>query len=135
MSAKLPDDSLELRAGRRAHGRLRVRFPAKLVSIHGTQQVEVQNLSQAGLKLGWNKALPAGVDVMVSWGDFELYGRVIWTRDDSAGIALDQALGEAVLLSMRESEAPPPPPAPPANEDALFALRNYRRTGGRYWWN
>ena len=105
--AQDPDDNSERQIGRRAHGRLRVYLPAQMTSIYGCQHVQLQNLSQGGLKLRWNAPVRTGSAVVIAWTDYELFGNVIWADDRCGGVSLELPLPEALVVAMRARESGP----------------------------
>lgn len=116
--------------GRRMHSRLRVSLPARVVSIHGDQRIQVENISQTGMKLRWKQQVRPHSDVVLSFAGIELFGKVVWATNENAGISLDQPLPVATILALRDEANAPP--VERRRDDTMWALQNWRRTGGRY---
>jgi len=122
------DDASKPELGRRRFSRLRVCIPARLVSIYGTQIVQVTNVGAAGVMVAWSERVRAGSEARLIGGNFELFGHVVWSEDQLGGVAADRPLSDALILSMRAVE----PEAVKHDDNPMWALRNFRRTGGRY---
>lgn len=130
-----PDDQAEdipeRRIGRRTHSRLRVFLPARLISVFGTQQVLIQNLSQGGVKLRWTEPVRVGGDVVLVWAHHELFGKVIWAEAHYGGVVLDEPLSEVLILSMRARDEAHGPQQ--GGDASSWYLENLRYNEGRRW--
>ena len=125
------EDIPERQVGRRTHSRLRVFQPARLISVFGTQQVQIHNLSRNGVKLLWTEPVRVGGDVMMAWAHHELYGKVIWSQPQYGGVLLDQPLSEALILSMRAADDAQH--RDEGDRAASWYLENLRYHEGRRW--
>ena len=98
--------------GRRRYGRLRLRLRAKLITIHGTTNGILVDLSLTGARVRVAKAVPGSGDAMLQWGGqggegHEAFGMIVWVHDGECGVLFDEPLPEAILLGMRDAAACP----------------------------
>ena len=96
-------------AGRRRHSRLRVHLPARLITLEGTLPVTLLDLSFRGGKVVLGMVvLRRGASAVLSWGSFEAFCTVAWTRGQSCGLDFDTPLNPQVLIATRDlSDATP----------------------------
>lgn len=103
--------------GRRRYGRLRLRLRAKLITIHGTTNGMLVDLSVTGARVRLANAVPGNGDAMLQWvghgGEghggkgHEAFGMIVWVHDGECGVLFDEPLPEAILLRMRDAGACP----------------------------
>ena len=93
----------DVSAGRRRHSRLRVHIPARLITLDGTLQATLLDLSFRGAKvvLG-SAALRCGASAVLTWGSFEAFGTIVWTRDQSCGLDFETPLKPQILIATRD---------------------------------
>lgn len=97
MSAALPTGHQP----RRAHARLRLGIPARLVSLDGQQWVTLVDLSQSGAKL--LLASPDKVSGgLLRWLEFEAFGDPAWQRGDQLALRFDEPIDPAWLIETRQ---------------------------------
>ena len=101
MSAQ-PSRPGQSRAGRRRHSRLRVCLPAKLVTLGGTLQATLLDLSFRGAKIEIGGLVAPGGDAVLSWGRFEAFCRIAWCHGDRCGLDFDEPLKGDVLIATRD---------------------------------
>ena len=90
-------------AGRRRHSRLRANLPAKLITLDGTFQATLLDLSFRGAKVVLGGAsLWRGATAVLSWGKFETFCTIAWTRNQSCGLDFDEPLKPQVLIATRD---------------------------------
>ena len=90
-------------AGRRRHSRLRVHLPARLITLEGTLQATLLDLSFRGGKVVLGTAiLRRGASAVLTWGSFEAYCTVAWTRGQSCGLDFEVPLKPQVLIATRD---------------------------------
>lgn len=89
-----------LTIGRRKHSRLRLRVPATFTSLHGFQQVVLDDLSQTGAQITFpnNSAFSRG---LLKWLEFEVLAHWAWQEGSSCGLRFDEPIGEAWVLETR----------------------------------
>ena len=123
------EEASEPQIGRRSHARLRLYLPAQMVTIHGRQHIQLQNLSRGGLKVRWSEPARPGSWVVIVWRHHELFGSVVWSQPQCGGVQLEVPLPEALILAMRAHETTA---APNRNEaSAAWYLENLRYHKGR----
>ena len=98
--------------GRRRYGRLRLRLRAKLITIHGTANGMLVDLSLTGARVRLANTVPRSGDAMLQWGGqggegHEAFGMIVWVDDCECGVLFDEPLPEAILLGMRDAAACP----------------------------
>ena len=91
--------------GRRRYGRLRLRLRAKLITIHGTTNGLLVDLSLTGARVRLANGEPRRGDAMLQWEGHEAFGTIVWVRDGECGVLFDEPLPEATLLGMRDAVA------------------------------
>lgn len=97
------------RTGRRRHSRLRVCLPAKLVTLGGTHQATLLDLSFRGAKIATGGFVAPGGDAVLSWGAFEAFCRIAWCHGELCGLDFDEPLHGDVLIATRDlADATPP---------------------------
>ena len=90
-------------SGRRRHSRLRVHLPAKLITLGGTIQVVLLNLSFSGAKVLLGKgAVQRGSSAVLNWGNFEAFCTVAWSEGGHCGLDFDEPLAPQVLIATRD---------------------------------
>ena len=90
-------------AGRRRHSRLRVHLPARLITLDGTLHVTLLDLSFRGAKLVIGPStLRRGDNGVLTWGSFEAFCAVAWTRSQSCGLDFDAPLKPDILIATRD---------------------------------
>lgn len=105
-----PDPLQPVAVGKRAQGRLRVRLPAKLITLHGEYRLALIDLSTGGARVG-----KPGLDCqpgkgLVQWAGYEAFGRIVWARDGLAGVRFEEPIpDEWVMATRRLAEAEPLP--------------------------
>lgn len=110
----------------RNHPRLRVRIPARLISLDGFLPATILDLSHKGARLRTFRPVSFR-EAAVQWLDYEAFGRVAWQRQDICGITFEDQLPVRCLMDTRnvpaelamdlfpdEPAAPPPPPPLPS---------------------
>lgn len=104
------DPSQFVPTGKRANARLRVRLPAKLITLHGEYRLALIDLSASGARVGQPglDCLPG--NAILQWTGHEVFGRIVWVRDGLAGVRFDEPIpDEWVLATRRIAEASPMP--------------------------
>ena len=90
-------------AGRRRHSRLRVHLPARLITLEGTLPMTLLDLSFRGAKVVLGSTiLRRGASAVLTWGAFEAFCSVAWTRGESCGLDFDTPLKPQVLIATRD---------------------------------
>jgi hypothetical protein len=86
---------------RRAHSRLRLGIPARLLSLDGQQWVTLVDLSQSGARVVL--AGPATVSGgLLRWLGFEAFGDPAWQLGDELALRFDEPIDPAWLLETRQ---------------------------------
>lgn len=98
--------------GRRRFGRLRLRLRAKLITIHGTTNGMLVDLSLTGARVRLANTVPRSGDAMLQWEGHggegqEAFGMIVWVHGGECGVLFDEPLSEAILLGMRDTAACP----------------------------
>ena len=97
--ASLPAANVPI--GRREDGRVRVRLVACLVTITGTHEVRLNNLSRRGASITGETPLRRGSDVIFRWRDIEAFAQVTWVAGARCGLAFDEPISSEALLLAR----------------------------------
>jgi hypothetical protein len=91
-----------IEAGRRSHSRLRVRLPARLMTVADVRDVFLFDLGQFGAKVRIKEQIAAGTQAMLFWAGHEAFGAIAWVRDGYCGIAFEECLPAKVLIATRD---------------------------------
>lgn len=95
------DQSLQ-QIGRRRDSRLRLHIPAQLVTIHGNFRAQLLDLSQSGAHLMVEEKLLRGGDAVLSWLNYEAFGRIVRATATQVGLEFDELLPPATLVTTRD---------------------------------
>ena len=106
MSQQALDPNPSMR-GRRRFGRLRLRLRAKLITIHGTADGILADLSVTGARVQLRQPGPGAGDAMLQWQGHEAFGMIVWAFGCQCGVLFDEPLPEALLLGLRDAAACP----------------------------
>lgn len=91
-----------IEAGRRSHSRLRVRLPARLVTVTGARELILFDLGQFGARLLISEPIAPGISAMLYWGAFEAFGQVAWCRSGYCGVSFEEELAAKTLIATRD---------------------------------
>lgn len=88
------------RLPRRAHSRLRLGIPARLLSLEGQQAVTLVDLSQSGARivLGAPGRVSGG---LLRWLDYEAFGDPVWQVGEELALHFDEPIDPAWLIETR----------------------------------
>ena len=88
---------------RRCRSRLRVRLAAKVITLDAEQSGVLVDISLHGARITTGRdALRVGREVVIEWGPFEAFGKVVWSHGMTAGIEFFDQLPPKVLLASRD---------------------------------
>ncbi|HEX4847760.1 MAG TPA: PilZ domain-containing protein [Novosphingobium sp.] len=90
------------RTGKRCHARLRVRLPAKLITLDGDYRVVLCDLSQSGARIGQPGLPLLQGQAILLWDKYEAFGRFAWCRAGLAGLAFLDPIPPAWVLATRD---------------------------------
>ena len=65
----------EQQIGRRGRNRLRARLSAKIVTLEGTRNTVLLDLSQTGARFRASDGMVSGQQAVLSWAGFEAFGQ------------------------------------------------------------
>ncbi|WP_184250440.1 PilZ domain-containing protein [Novosphingobium chloroacetimidivorans] len=109
LASRLPVDQRS-QIGRRATARLRTRVAARLILLDGTQHCVLIDISLSGARVKTSKSARLGDEAVLTWGDFEVFGQVVWATETHCGLALIDPIDDAVLLATRQWDQIARPP-------------------------
>ena len=95
----------EQRIGRRGRNRLRARLPARIVTLNGTRNTVLLDLSQTGARIKATAEMAQGQQAILSWSGYEAFGTLVWVDRGLCGIAFDETLGPEALFATRDLDA------------------------------
>jgi PilZ domain len=95
----------EQQIGRRARNRLRARLPAIVITLDGTRNTILLDLSRSGARIKATAKMALGQRAILSWSGFEAFGRLVWVDRGLCGIAFDDPLEPDVLIATRDLDA------------------------------
>lgn len=82
---------------RRSVQRYTVDCPAKLKMLGGDREGRLSDLSEAGARFDTANPPQEGVSGLLSWGDYEFFGKVVWANQNSCGIVFERPLSLNVV--------------------------------------
>jgi hypothetical protein len=88
--------------GRRREARLRVRLAARYISLDGSRNTILADISEHGARM--HGPLPGGrpgAEVILQWPGGELFGTVVWIAPDQWGMAFYDPLTPAEIQRAR----------------------------------
>lgn len=92
-----------LEAGNRAHARVRLNLPARLILFSGTENCVLLDLSSGGLKIMSHLSPKVGAMAVIECDDIEFFGTVVWVEGNRFGLRLDDPLAKDVVIAMRNA--------------------------------
>ena len=98
------DPAAEQQIGRRGRNRLRARLPAKIVTLNGTRNTVLLDLSLTGARFRASDGMVSGQQAVLSWAGFEAFGILVWVEGGLCGIAFAEPLGPDVLFETRDHD-------------------------------
>ncbi|HVR91163.1 MAG TPA: PilZ domain-containing protein [Novosphingobium sp.] len=90
--------------GRRGRNRLRARLPAKIVTLDGTRNTVLLDVSLTGARIKATENLAQGQQAILAWAEFEAFGRVVWLAHGMCGMAFEEPLEPAALIATRDRD-------------------------------
>ncbi len=88
--------------GKRSDARLRVRLPAKLITLDGEFRVVLCDLSTGGARLGKPGLVLSSGEAVLLWGHHcEAFGRLAWSRSGLAGMHFDEPISKDWVIATR----------------------------------
>ena len=94
----------EQQIGRRGRNRLRARLSAKIVTLEGTCNTVLLDLSQTGARFRAGKGMVAGQQAVLGWAGYEAFGILVWVENGFCGIAFDEPLEPDVVFATRDRD-------------------------------
>ena len=88
--------------GRRRDSRLRVAIPAQLILLGGQARAQLRDLSQSGARFWLGAEIDLGREGVLTWLEFEAFGRFVWQRNSFGAMEFDEPLAVEVLIKTRE---------------------------------
>ena len=88
--------------GKRAQPRLRVRLPAKLITLSGEFRLVLCDLSTGGARVGKPGLVLEGGQAVLQWDRFEAFCIVAWSRSGLVGVRFEEAIPKAWIIATRE---------------------------------
>jgi hypothetical protein len=85
---------------RRAHSRLRLGIPAQFITVNGSSNITLLDLSQSGARLQLSGPERAK-DGVLKWMGFEVYGIKVWQSGTMIGVQFDKPISSNWVLATR----------------------------------
>ena len=95
---------------RRTQGRLKVRLPAKIVTLTRTHAAILENISRKGARLQVDLLPTLGAQAVLRWDRYEAFGTISWASGEHCGVLFASVLAEEPLratLALDEAAALP----------------------------
>ncbi len=90
--------------GKRGHARLRVRLPAKLITLSGEFRVVLCDLSTGGARVG-KPGLTLGGEAVLQWHQFEAFCIAAWSRSGLIGVCFEDPIPKEWVIATRELDS------------------------------
>ena len=87
---------------RRAHSRLRVRLPVRLITLTNTWYAVLCDLSLTGAKVEIDKGVVSGEEAILQWSKFEDFGKICWVGAGRFGIEFHDPITPQELIATRD---------------------------------
>ncbi len=92
---------------RRRHQRVEAEQSLILISVASRIDGHLRDLSQLGARVNLRTAPPRkGRDVLLRWGSQEIFGQVVWTSGNEAGVAFHKPISAEELVETVGGEVP-----------------------------
>jgi hypothetical protein len=88
--------------GKRSESRLRVRLPARLVGLDFSLPAILCDLSQRGARIELAGKPLRPCDVVLTWLEFEGFGRIKWSHSGETGIGFYDPVPANWLIATRD---------------------------------
>lgn len=88
--------------GRRRTSRESVVLAGSALSLEASRSVVVTDVSPSGAKLQGRDLPDAGTSVLLTVGDSELFGKIIWRGRDECGIGFDTLLDREMTERLKQ---------------------------------
>jgi hypothetical protein len=88
--------------GRRHALRQRMSLEVSLFSVDQSRVALLADISHEGCCLHGTGLPRIGQDVLLTTGDVELFGRIVWKAGGNTGVKFDQAINEAEIEELRQ---------------------------------
>ena len=88
--------------GRRKYSRLRVRLPAKLVTLSTTISTVLLDISIEGAKIEAKGDIHCGDQAVLLWDRYEAFGRIAWIDGPACGVLFEEPITPKVLIATRD---------------------------------
>ena len=82
---------------RRMVQRHSVNCPAKLQMLGGDREGRLSDLSEAGARFDTADPPKEGASGLLSWGQHEFFGKVVWSNDKACGLVFERPIPHAVV--------------------------------------
>lgn len=76
---------------------------ASALSLKSSAAVVVSDVSRSGAKLQGRDLPDVGTDVLLTVGDAEVFGKIVWLRRDECGIAFDTVLTPQLARQLKRN--------------------------------
>ncbi len=88
--------------GRRRDSRLRIAIPATLITVAGQWRATLCDISQSGARLRIGEQIRDDQEAVLSWLEFESFGKIVWCHDGYVGLEFYDLLAPNVLIVSRD---------------------------------
>ena len=91
--------------GKRGQARLRVRLPAKLITLSGEFRVVLCDLSTGGARVGKQGLTLQRGQAVLQWDRFEAFCTIAWNRSGLIGVQFDEPIPKAWVIATRDLDS------------------------------
>lgn len=85
----------------RSYQRLKLQLPAQLLTLDGSEEILLLDLSQVGARLAC-RFPPTFRKGVLTWMTFETYGETVWQKGRMCGLRFDEELDLSVVVRTRQ---------------------------------
>lgn len=91
--------------GKRGQARLRVRLPAKLITLDGEFRLVLCDLSTGGARVGKTGLMLSGGQAVLLWDRFEAFCTIAWCRSGLVGVRFEDPIPKEWIIATRELDS------------------------------
>ena len=87
--------------GRRTQPRAPILLGGSLEAINGRQRIDLLEVSLAGARIKGPNLPGVGRDVILTCGQFDAFGTIVWASSNRRGILFDEPISTTELVALR----------------------------------
>src|SRR5690348_1219785 len=89
--------------GRRAQPRASILLPGSVEAINGSNRISLMEVSLTGARIKGPNLPTVGKDVVLTCGQVDAFGTIIWASANRRGIQFDEPISTKQLVALRDA--------------------------------